>query len=272
MNVKLGCCNICLPGGGTFAAELIRMAGLDGMSLDLGYQSEGFPLMSQTLIDMYRDAAARNGIAISNIGCSCYDFIPLAPEKGTEEYDLSIRCLKAAIHAADQLDARVVMVPMFGVSRIQTQADFDRTVAIMREACDLAAEKGVTMAAENVLPPQRQIEMVRQVDRPNFGLFYDSQNFFYNEGMDQLAVLKELYPYLVPVLHVKDGTETTLSASILGEGTSGFHAVMDYLKEKNFQGWIINENYYNKPPLRQLDIDPVAVFLKDSAVLRQAAE
>lgn len=272
MNVKVGCCNICVPGGGVFAAEMIKMAGLDGMAIDLGYESEGFPLMSQTLIDLYKEAAKKNGISYSNIGCSCYDFIPFAPEIGTNEFELSVCCIKAAIHAADELDARIIMIPNFGVSKINSAEDFERTVSMFQLACDLASKRNIVVALESALPPEAQISLVNKVNRSNFGIYYDSQNFLFNSGLDQLEVLKTLYPYIVPVIHVKDGTATSLSSRLLGEGDSNYYGIINFLKEKEFEGWIINENYYNKPPLRQIGTDAFEVFMKDSAILKESVK
>jgi len=81
-----------------------------------------------------------------------------------------------------------------------------------------------------------------------------------------------LYKYLVPTIHVKDGTSQALSGAILGEGTSDFFGVIEYLKKKSFDGWLISENYYNKYPLRDLKIDPADVFFKDMKVLKTAVQ
>lgn len=50
-------------------------------------------------------------------------------------------------------------------------------------------------------------------------------------------------------LHVKDGWNE-LGGCLLGGGNTNFFAQMKMLKEKNFSGWIIIENYYNLMPLR----------------------
>ncbi|MDD2533297.1 MAG: TIM barrel protein [Eubacteriales bacterium] len=272
MDVKLGCCNFCIPGGGTFAHEFIVKAGLDGMSVDLGYDYEGFPLMSDQLLAFYVDAGKKHQIKYSNIGCSCFDFIPLAPETSDPKHELAKKCLLAAIHAAEILEAGVIMVPMFNISTIETEDQFDRTVQMMQFACDAAAAQNIMIGAENVLPVEKQIEMVKRVDRKNFGLYYDSQNFAYNSGIDQVAVLDALYDYLVPTIHVKDGTSQSLSGAYLGEGTTNFFGVIEYLKKRSFNGWLISENYYNKYPLRDLAIDPATVFFKDMDILKNAVK
>ncbi len=270
MDVKLGCCNFCIPGVGVFAHEFTKKAGLEGMSVDLGYDYEGFPLMSDQLLTFYAEAGKKYQIEYSNIGCSCFDFIPLAPEESDPKYELAQKCLLAAIHAAEILEAKVIMVPMFGISAIETEDQFDRTVDIMQFACDAAAAYNIKIGAENVLPVQKQIEMVKRVNRKNFGLYYDSQNFAYNSGLDQVQVLDALYDYLVPTIHVKDGTRQSLSGALLGEGTSDFFGVIEYLKKRSYKGWLISENYYNKYPLRDLSTDPADVFFKDMKILKNA--
>lgn len=93
-------------------------------------------------------------------------------------YPIVKGALKSAIDGAQYMQIPMVFVPAFGVSSI---------------------------TSENKMRPAEAIEMVERVNEENFSIFYDSYNYFYEKGWDQLEILKELYPYLGPQLHVKNG-------------------------------------------------------------------
>lgn len=74
-----------------------------------------------------------------------------------------------------------------------------------------------------------------------------------------------------PQLHVKDGKPGVLAGSLLGEGDSGFYGVMEFLREKNYEGWIISENLYEKQPTNTFETDVWELFLKDVATMKKEA-
>lgn len=94
---------------------------------------------------------------------------------------------------------------------------------------------------------------------------------FTTAGFDQKQMLIDLYDYLVPQLHVKDGTISALAGSLLGEGESGFFDVMQVLKERGFGGWIIIENLYEQRPLRDAAGDVFEIYRKDVEILKKAS-
>ena len=67
------------------------------------------------------------------------------------------------------------------------------------------------------------------VDRKNFYLYFDSQNYFLNRGYRETDILEGLYPLMCNQLHVKDGSNGAMSGGLLGTGDSGFFETMDWL-------------------------------------------
>ena len=84
-----------------------------------------------------------------------------------------------------------------------------------------------------------------------------------------LPWLSLLLPYICQV-HVKDGYEFDVepSGALLGEGATGFYKTIDKLREYEYTGWLISENFYDRGPISQLSEDPVALMKKDYQVLR----
>lgn len=270
MDVKLGICNFCVPGTGIFAPKFVAEAGLDGMSIDYGLWNKGFPLSSRRLQDAYIEARTEHGIEYPNVGMSTFDFMPLQAAPGSEDDQMARGAIRGAIDAAAYLGIPLVFIPTFVKSAIEDDEDFRATVDVFRYACELAADKGISIASENELSAKRQIELVDRVDMPNFGIMYDSDNLFQKKGYDQVEMLESLYMYLSPQLHVKDGKTGILAGSLLGEGDANFAGVMEVLRRRNYSGWIIIENLYEEMPLRARNADVFETFHRDVQILKQA--
>jgi sugar phosphate isomerase/epimerase len=270
MEVKLGICNFCVPGTGVFAPRFVAEAGLDGMSIEFGTYEKGFPLASRKLQEAYLDAQQKHGIEYPNIGLSGFDFIPFHAREDNPLYGTIRKMLKSAVEAASFMKIPLVFVPTFNVSDIRTDEEFEYAVRMFRYACDLAGERGISIGSESPMDSARQIELITAVGRKNFGLFYDSDNYFYVKGYDQVEILEDLYDYLVPQLHVKDGQKGVLAGALLGEGEANFYGVMDVLKKRNYKGWLILENLYEQMPLRARHEDVFETFLEDVRILKKA--
>jgi sugar phosphate isomerase/epimerase len=272
MEVKLGICNFCVPGSGVFAPELVAEVGLDGMSIEFGTYSNGFPLSSRRIQDAYNGAREQYGIEYCNIGCSGFDFIPFYAHQGHALYDVVRKCIKDAVNAAVYLKIPLVFIPSFSASTIETEEQFQNAVKMFRYACDLALDKGIMIGSENMMDAPMQIRLCEEVGRNNFGIFYDSDNYFFNKGYDQVEMLEAIYDYLVPQMHVKDGKRGVLAGSLLGHGDARFNDVITCLKKRNYKGWLIIENLYEQGPLRALDENVYATYGKDVEILKAAVK
>jgi sugar phosphate isomerase/epimerase len=272
MDVKLGICNFCVPGGGVFSPQLVAEAGLDGMSIEFGTYENGFPLSNKRVQDAYKEAREQYGIQYCNIGCSGFDFIPLHAHQGHVFYDIVRKFVREAVNAATYLEIPLVFMPTFHASVIDTEDKFRNTVKLFRYACDLASDKGIMIGHENMMDAQRQLRMCEEVDHDNFGIFYDSDNYFFQKGYDQVEILDAVYDHLTPQLHVKDGKRGVLAGALLGQGDARFKDIIAYLKKRNYRGWIILENLYEQGPLRALNEDVYATYRQDVAILKEAVK
>lgn len=272
MQVKLGVCNHILPGSGVFAAKFVSEAGLDGMSIEFGNYDRGFPLSNRSVQKAYLEAQQRYGIAYPNIGTSAFDFIPFFAHPGHSMYAVVRGALQNAVDAAAFMDIPLVFIPTFGVSEIITEDQFQFAVRMFQFACEYAEKKNIGIASENTLDTCRQLRLVEEVDRGNFGLFYDSNNLFHDKGYDQVEMLEAMYPYMVSQLHVKDGKNGVLAGSLLGQGESCFYEVISALKQHAYSGWIIIESLYEHSSLRNLREDALDTFFEDVRILKNSVQ
>ena len=80
-----------------------------------------------------------------------------------------------------------------------------------------------------------------------------------------------LYRRRIGVSHVKDGTKGFGASALLGTGTTRFFEQIDFLKEKNYKGWLIIENLYELLPMRELNPDYYEMMAEDIRTLKKVA-
>ena len=270
MNVKLGICNFCVPGGGVFAPRIVSEYGLDGMSVEYGSYEHGCPLSQRPLQDLYLEAQQKFGIAYPNIGVSDGDNISFKAAPGTKDDEIFNKIGTGAIDAASYMKIGLVFFSNFGPSHAKTDEDFEHAARRYRFFCDYAGEKGIQIGCENPNTVEEQKILYDMVGRENFHLFFDSCNHHCLADYDVHKCLRELYPYYINQMHVKDGVPGRNASMILGTGTSGFEETIAFLKEQNYEGWVILENLYELEPMRTINPDYFEIMKADITALKAA--
>jgi sugar phosphate isomerase/epimerase len=272
MNVKLGICNFCVPGVGVYAARFVAEAGLDGMSIEYGTYEQGFPLSLRKVQEAYLDDQQKYGIEYANIGCSGFDFIPFHVRENDPLHDDVMLALKKVVAAADYMKIPMIFVPGFHKSEVKSEEDLEYTAKTFRYLCEMAGEKDILVSSENQLTVAQQHQLYDMVGCDNFGMFYDSDNYFYNKEYDQVEILEGTIDILSPQLHVKDGKKGVLAGSLLGQGDANFYGTIETLKKHDYEGWLIIENLYYLQPLRDQNEDLFALFHEDVRILKNAVK
>ncbi len=270
MDVKLGICNFCVPGTGVFAPEIVSGMGLDGMSVEFGSYEHGWPLSQRKIQDLYLEAQQKYGLEYPNIGVSDGDNVPFHARKGTKWDPVVEEEGRRAIDAADYMKIPLVFFSNFNASEIKSDEDLEVTAQRYQRFCDYAGEKGIAIGCENPNTIAVQKDLIRLVDRKNFYLFFDSCNHACLTDIDVHQVLRTLYPYYYPQMHVKDGVKGCNAQYVLGTGTTGFAETISFLKEQNYRGWLILENLYELMPMRQLNENYFEIMRQDIEALKAA--
>lgn len=270
MNVKLGICNFCCPGTGIFAPQMVSEVGLDGMSIEYGSYEKGYALSQTKIRDLYLDAQQKYGIEYANIGCSDGDNVPFFSKKGDPYDEALTAATHGAVDAAAYMKIPMVFFSTFLASNIDNDEKLENTAKRFQDVCDYANDKNIEISWENPLEPKKAKELIGLVDRKNFSLFYDSNNYVYFSNFKQTEILEDLYDCMGNQLHVKDGTEGHLANAVLGTGVSDFYGTIEVLKKKNYSGWIILENLYELEGMRHLNPEYFEIMRQDVEVLKKA--
>lgn len=268
-NVKIGACDWGLPGSGLYATQIAASVGLDALSLKIGLYENDYPITHPEMQKIYLSEQQKYGIEYCAIALNDFDNIPMHARKGTKEYDIVWDLLRRAVTTAKALGVQIIQVPGFAASEIKTEQDMEHSARAFQYLCDAAGEFGISVAGENTMTPEEFTKLSDMVDRSNFYLYFDSQNYHLFRGYSELAILEGLYPKMCNQLHVKDG-QGAMSGGLLGTGDSGFHETMQWLDRHDYSGYILLENYYDQLPLRTQAENPFDLLRQDIAILKQA--
>lgn len=248
--IKIGAVAWGLPGGGAYAPKVAKMAGLDGIQLELGSYEAGYPLAQKEVAEGYKEDRERYGIEYPAIVLNDVMVHEFIHGKNTENGKIAYEQIAIGIEAAKGLGIDRIMIPNFLENLITEEAHVEHTKEALSYACKLAEQEGILILTENALDYKGQEALIRDVGASNLMVHFDTQNFKFNFDMDQCEQLKHLYPLMDEVMHTKDGIKNP-GEKLLGQGNTDFFGQMKFLKENKFEGWIVIENYYNLAPLRE---------------------
>jgi sugar phosphate isomerase/epimerase len=269
--VKLGIAEWCVPIAGPISCRYVAESGLDGLQVDLGSASAGFPMSRPLVRDAYKQAAADADIELVSLAANelCVDGLDAAPDSDAGRQARAT--MASAITAAAALGLDLVQFPCFEGSFVSSPDQRRNMADGLRFACSLAAEHGITVSTENVLSVDETNELFERVDAENLAVFFDMQNYLLNRGFDQVDHLDALYP-LVAQAHAKDGTGGVLSSAIVGTGEAKVAEQIELMVGRGYAGWVSLENFYATGPLAHRHPEPFDTMTEDVAALRALVE
>lgn len=266
---KFACTQWGMPGEGWYAVKTAAEAGLDGLQLELGSYENGYPLAQKCVREGYMEDAKRYGVAFPSLVLNDLGNNDFVHGRNTKEGQIAYESFDIGIEVAAEMGIELIMIPNFFNNFITEPEHYDNAAEALQYCCDKAQRYGITIGSETVLAWEDHKKILDKVNRDNVGVFFDSMNYQYFSNLDPLENLKKLYPYMVNQLHVKDGVKN-LSECMLGEGNMQFKEQADFIRESDFTGWIIIENYYSHMPFRgDSRSNQLALLKKDLKNLKQ---
>ena len=264
--IKFGICHFSLPIEGPYALKIASEAGFNGVQLDIlsNYKNQ-LALSKKITQEAFLKMGIEYNIEFPSIVIRELDQCSMV----TKNNEIAVDVIKKTINAAANMKIPIVVVPNFANSNIKSTEDFKQAVNVLKNACDIAGEYGITIATENILSPDKMVELIEKVNRPNLKLYFDSQNYYLHKKYNTAVLLERLMQYVCEV-HVKDGKGNDLSGALLGEGDTGFYESIEVLKKHKYAGWIISENYYDLEPLSLKNDNPVELMKEDLRILKNA--
>ena len=264
-DIRIGICHFSLPLEGPCAVKIASEVGFEGVQLDMirNYKNQ-LALAERITQKKFIELGKKYNIKYPSISVRELDQFSMFAKD-----NIGVDAINKSIDAAHDMSIPIVLIPNFVNSEIKNKKDFDITVKILTNACDNAARYGITIATESTLSPDNIERIIKEIYRPNFKLYFDTQNHFLHKDYNMAELLERLIPYVCEV-HVKDGKNKDLSGALLGQGDADFYGCVKVLKKYSYSGWIITENYYDLEPLKLQNNDPVELMKMDLKILRDA--
>jgi sugar phosphate isomerase/epimerase len=159
--------------------------------------------------------------------------------------------VRTAIAWASELGAGAILIPFFARGELVGEDAVDRCAAAFASLCPVAAERGVILAFEGLLPARDVRRLAERVQSPSFGCYFDLANPL-RRGLDSATEIRSLGE-LVTRVHVKD-TRVGPGDVHPGRGRVDFVECARALAEIGYDGWLTLETPPAPPPLVARDL------------------
>ena len=117
-----------------------------------------------------------------------------------ENDDSAVIAVNRSIETAKKMKIPIILIPNFNKSEIRNEDQFKKAVKFLSGVCDAAYEHGITIAHESVLSPDMIERLIKEINRPNIRLYFDSQNHFLHGNYDMAELLERMMPVFITVL------------------------------------------------------------------------
>ncbi|MEU9706117.1 TIM barrel protein [Streptomyces sp. NPDC047981] len=259
-----------LPGDPFDAVEQAHALGADGLQFDLGGPGRGAWLDAPGTVDRLREACAARGLAPLAVAGNTLNDIGLTAPAGSEDAARAEHVLIRVLDAAAALGAPLAFVPSFRRSAVHDLADLRRTAVVLARAAREAEARGLLLANENGLDPERARALAEEVAVPSFRLLLDTYNPKV-AGVDVLALVEATGAWIAPQVHLKDGTAGVVGTELLGDGDGRVWEALAALRAQGSapDALVLENDYRDGDPRRPaLDLARARAHATDPAHTR----
>ena len=199
---------------------------------------------------MYRCVALEcinNNIEITNIE---------GIKKILENIDIELRnegisIIKKAIVLAKKLGVKLIQLTAYDVyqkpSTSETRKLYEEGI---QEVLEFNKDYGIILAIEvledvdHFNTSAKLVPFLKEIDSPCLKEYADTGNLVFN-GFDPLQDLKDGMEY-IEAIHIKDAILHNEHNIGYGQGTVDFKGIFDYLKQVNYEGYLVSECWYEE--------------------------
>lgn len=241
---RFGICEWCFPAVGPYVCRMAADAGLEGVALDLGSMRGGLRLTEPAIRRWYMDEARHSGVSFCALALNVFGghTTLLRPDDPAQSGDVAW-IIEQSVLAAAEMGIPVIQFPSFYENAMADRASMEASAVWFRRACALAEPCGIVIGTENTLSCEANLELLSLVDRPNFRVYFDTENpVFFGSG-NPAEMLRRLSGRICQI-HVKDGVDGRMSHTPLGEGHGCFKESARAILDTGYEGWILLENEY----------------------------
>ncbi len=207
------------------AVALAASIGFQGVEVSLGQKPiDGkLPLDNADVQAQYLAAATTQKIALAG---TCLDILHVNYLKNDT---LAVKWIADGIPITRKLNARVMLLPMFGPGALQTTAEKEYVGDALRELGPAAEKAGVILGLENTVSAEDNVRIMERSRSSAVLVYYDVGNSTRN-GHNVIPEIRWLGAKRIGQFHLKD-------TGYLGEGKIDFPGILAAIKDIGYTGF-----------------------------------
>ena len=218
-----------------WAEEFPRAAAAGLSSIEWIYDAFGQdvnPLTSAEGVAEVKRLSATHGVVVRSL---CADYFMDKPflRAGADDLVNRIDDLRTILKWSMELGIQRIVLPFVDVSKIETPAEENVVIEVVRGALPLAEETGIELHLETSLPPLRFAALLERIPHPLIKVNYDSGNSSSLGYRPQDEF--EAYGQRIGSVHVKDRRNGGGTVP-LGTGDADFLELFTNLKRIGYRG------------------------------------
>jgi len=218
--------------------ELAAQANLDCIEwiYDL-FGADVNPFSTGDGIKQIKLLSKQHHIKILSLCANCFMEKPLV-RASTPELEERLGLMFWLLHRCQLMGINRIVLPFLDASKIDTDAEFESVIAVLKHVLKMAQETGVAIHLETSLVPSRFAELLAKLPSPMIKVNYDSGNSasLGYDPKDEFAA----YGMRIGSMHIKDRIRAGGTVP-LGTGDANFKVLSDHLKAIGYKGDFILE-------------------------------
>jgi len=165
------------------------------------YGAEVNPISTDDGIVQIKILSKKYNVQILSLCANCFMEKPLV-RASTSELEERLEMMSWLLHRCQAIGINRIVLPFLDASRIDTDAEFESVIAVLKQVLKMAQESGVAIHLETSLEPSRFAELLAKLPSPMIKVNYDSGNSA-SLGYDP-QVEFAAYGMRIGSVHVKD--------------------------------------------------------------------
>jgi sugar phosphate isomerase/epimerase len=240
------------------AVELAKRCGFEGVEVSLGRRAEGdkLPLDNPELQGQYLRAFSEHGIRPAG---TCLDILHVNFVKNDK---LAQKWISDGIRITKQLNARVMLLPMFGKGALVTPEEKAYVGDVLRELGPEAEKARILLGLENTISAADNVRIMERSRSKAVLVYYDIGNST-NNGFDIAREIEWLGRKRICQLHFKD------NPGYIGEGKVRFRDAVEAISRIEFEGFA---NLETSSPSKNVEADMKRNLAYTRKVLQEVAQ
>ena len=243
--------------------EIAYKVGMDGLQVQYVPDLKNPDSLRHKSVEIaYRNAAHQYGVQISSL---CIGALGSTPLKSEPE---GVVWVMEAIKCARNLGSKVILLPILGGGHLETEEEFTRLIAVLKQLAPHAGDEGIVLGLECWISAEDQLRIINEVAHPAVKVYYDSRNAL-GRGFDPIEEISLLGGDNICEYHAKNGrnlmrVKETLKRPTKTGRTEGLDhpALAAQLKKVGYKGWISLETSV-------VSGDPIADAIDNVAYVRE---